>query len=224
MSISKTQNYLVLNYNSSPVSVSTKHESYLINGGTVESPGALPLTYDEIAVINSTSPAFKIGLLGFEESVREEMYNALCIPNWQDILTAERIEYILLNPNMEDLAKILAIENVAYFERIRGVLMGLKNAGYDVSSKVDRMIEQRRRELANHQRKTSIKLVPAEKPEEKPSKEEFDAMKAQLTAMQEMMAQMLKAQTVSTGDTEAPSEPAAKKSTNRRTTKTTAEK
>ena len=34
MSISKTKNYLVLNYNSSPVGISTKHESYLVEGGT----------------------------------------------------------------------------------------------------------------------------------------------------------------------------------------------
>lgn len=221
MSISKTKNYLVLNYNSSPVSVSTKHESYLISGGTLESPGALPMTFDEIAVINSTSPAFKIGLLGFEKSVEEEMYDALCIPQWKDILTADRIEHILLNPTMDDLAKILAIENVAYFERVRGVLMGLKNAGYDVSSKVDRMIEQRRRELANHQRKTSIKLIPAEKPEQMPSKEEFDAMKEQLAAMQAMMAQMMNNQE---GVVTEPKTEPAKKSATRKTTKTTAEK
>lgn len=191
MSISKTRNYLVLNHNSSPVSVSTKHESYLISGGTIESPGALPMTFDEIAVVNTTSPAFKIGLLRFEPQVEAEMYEALCIPNWRDILTLEKIEYILLNPSMADMEKILSIENSAYFERVRGVLMGLKNSGADVSSKVDRMIEQRRIELANHQRKTAIKLIPAEKPEQAPSKEEFDAMKAQLAAMQEMMAKMM---------------------------------
>lgn len=191
MAISKTKNYLVLNYSPSQVAISTKYESYLVPGGTLESPGTLPLTFDEIAVVNSTSPVFKIGLLRFEPKDEEEMYDALSIVDWRDILTEEKIEDILLHPTKEDLERILAIDNIAYFERIRGVLIGLKSAGVDVSNRVDNLIEKRRIELAKHQRKTSIQLVDRKQPEEQPSKEEFDSMKKQLADMREMMAKLL---------------------------------
>ena len=193
MAISKTKNYLVLNESTSPVGIKTKHESYLVQGGTPESPGTLPLTFDEIAVVNSNSPAFKIGLLRFEPAYEADLYEELSITYWRDILTQRQIENILLHPTMEDLERVLAIENSAYFERVRGVLVGLKNAGADVSSKVDRMIEQRRRELSSGQRRTAIKLTPNNDKDERPTKEEFESMKAQLEAMQAMMAKMMSA-------------------------------
>lgn len=176
MAISKTKNYLVLNCSPSQVAISTKYESYLVPGGTPESPGTLPLTFDEIAVVNSTSPVFKIGLLRFEPKEEEEMYDALSIVGWRDILTEEKIEAILLHPTKEDLERILAIDNIAYFERIRGVLIGLKSAGVDVSNRIDNLIEKRRVELAKHQRKTAIQLVERKQPEEQPSKAEFDSI------------------------------------------------
>lgn len=191
MAISKTKNYLVLNCSPSQVAISTKYESYLVPGGTPESPGTLPLTFDEIAVVNSTSPVFKIGLLRFEPKEEEEMYDALSIVGWRDILTEEKIEAILLHPTKEDLERILAIDNIAYFERIRGVLIGLKSAGVDVSNRIDNLIEKRRVELAKHQRKTAIQLVERKQPEEQPSKAEFDSMKKQLADMKAMMEKLL---------------------------------
>ena len=191
MAISKTKNYLVLNCSPSQVAISTKYESYLVPGGTPESPGTLPLTFDEIAVVNSTSPVFKIGLLRFEHKEEEEMYDALSIVGWRDILTEEKIEAILLHPTKEDLERILAIDNIAYFERIRGVLIGLKSAGVDVSNRIDNLIEKRRVELAKHQRKTAIQLVERQQPEEQPSKAEFDSMKKQLADMKAMMEKLL---------------------------------
>lgn len=193
MAISKTKNYLVLNYSASPVSVSTKYDSFLIDGGSEESPGSLPLSFDEIAVINSKSSAFKIGLLWFEPAVQAELYEALSIPNWQDIMTQKQIEDALLNPTMETTQKLIDIENDAYFERIRGAMVALKNAGADVTTKMENIIEQRRQEFAKRQRKTSIRLTSKE-PEKQVathSQEEFDNMKNELAELKAMMAQML---------------------------------
>lgn len=194
MAISKTKTYLVLNHSASPVGVSTKYDSFLIDGGSDTSPGSLPLSFDEIAVINSKSAVFKIGVLRFEPTVQAELYEALSIPNWEDIMTNEQIRDALLNPTLETSQKILAIENDAYFERIRGMMVSLRNTGADISSRVERMIEQRREELAKRQRKTSIRLAPNE-PEknEAHSQEEFDNMKNELAELKAMMAQMLKA-------------------------------
>lgn len=191
MSISKTKNYMVLNYSASPVGISTRYDSFLVPGGSLESPGSLPLTFDEIAVVNSKSPVFKIGLLCFEPEYEAELYEALSIPSWKEILTEEQIQDALTNPTMESSQKILDIENDAYFERVRGVMIGLRNAGVDIPGKIERMIEQRRLELVHRQRKTEIKLVPNEPEKPAPSQEEFDAMKAQLSAMQEMMAKLI---------------------------------
>lgn len=200
MPISKTKNYLVLNYNSSPVGISTKHESYLVEGGTREAPGSLPLTFDEISVVNSNSPAFKIGLLRFEPEYEAELYDSLSIRDWKNIFTIEQIEKALTEPDMETSQKILDIENDAYFERIRGVMIGLRNSGVDIPGKMERMIEQRRLELARRQRKTEIKLVSTV-PEKKvgPSQEEFDSMKAQLESMRQMMEKLA---SVSSTDTD----------------------
>lgn len=217
MSISKTKHYMVLNHSASPVCVSTRYDSYLIQGGTQEDPGSMPLTFDEISVINSVSPAFKIGLLRFEPDCEKEMYEALAIANWQDILTLERIEEILLHPTMETMEQIIQIDNVAYFERVRGVFVGLKNAGANLSVQVENVINQRYAEFVKRQRKTSIKLVADEPTAPAPSKEEFDEMKAQLAAMKAMMEQMAAssgdAKTTAKADAEV--KPAAKSTTNK---------
>lgn len=194
MAISKTKNYLVLNPSASPVSVSTKYESFLIDGGNEESPGSLPLSFDEIAVINSKSPVFKIGILRFEPAVEAELYEALSIPNWKDILTQEQIEEMLISGTMEDLQKLIAIENEAYFGRVRGALVALKNAGAGVSTRAADIINARYDELTKHKRKTAIRLTPKE-PEKtvSHSQEEFDSMKNELAELKAMMAQMMNA-------------------------------
>lgn len=192
MSISKTQNYLVLNHSASPVCVSTKYDSFIIDGGSPESPGSLPLSFDEIAVINSKSQVFKIGILRFEPRFEAELYEALAVPRWQEIMTQWQIEDALINPTLETTQKILDIENEAYFERIRGAMISLRNRGVDITVKMEHMVEQRHEELMRRQRKTSIRLIPQEDEVVAPSQAEFDAMKEQLAAMQAMMAELMK--------------------------------
>lgn len=191
MAISKTKNYLVLNHSASPVGVSTKYDSFLVDGGSVESPGSLPLSFDEIAVINSKSQVFKIGVLRFEPEHEEELYEALAIPRWREIMTQQQIEEALVSPTMDTTQKILDIENDAYFERVRGAMVGLRNAGVDITVKMERMIEQRREELARRQRKTSIRLVPHEEAKTAPTQAEFEALREQLAQMQAMMAKLV---------------------------------
>ena len=191
MAISKTKNYLVLNHSASPVGVSTKYDSFLVDGGSVESPGSLPLSFDEIAVINSKSQVFKIGVLRFEPAYEEELYEELAIPRWREIMTQQQIEEALVSPTMETTQKILDIENDAYFERVRGAMVGLRNAGVDITVKMERIIEQRREELARRQRKTSIRLVPHEDEKTAPTQAEFDALREQLAQMQAMMAKLV---------------------------------
>lgn len=192
MAISKMKNYLVLNYGHSPIGVSTRHENYLIPGADGDVPASLPLTIDEIQVINSNSPVFKVGMLRFEEKDEKDIYEELRILNWQDILTDRAIEDILLNPDAESLQKLVSIESEPYYERIRGVYMGLKSAGAAISLNVSNAIEARREELLRHKHTTDIRVTANPNGQSKAaSSEEVDDLKRQLAEMQEMMAKMM---------------------------------
>lgn len=191
MAISKTKNYLVLNYGHSPIGVSTRHENYLIPGAEGDVPASLPLTIDEIQVINSNSPVFKVGMLRFEEKDEGDIYEELRILDWRDILTDKDIEDILLNPEAETLQKLVSIESEPYYERIRGVYMGLKSAGAAISLNVSNAIEARREELLRHKRTTDIRVTANSDGQNKAaSSEEVDDLKRQLAEMQAMMAKM----------------------------------
>lgn len=192
MAISKTKNYLVLNYGHSPVGISTRHENYLIPGAEGDTPASLPLTIDEIQVVNSNSPVFKVGMLRFEEKDEKDIYEELRIPNWQDILTDKDIEDILLNPTAETLQKLVSIDSEPYYERIRGVYMGLKGSGAAISLNVSNAIEARRDELLRHKRTTDILVTANPDGQSKAaSSEEVDDLKRQLAEMQAMMAKMM---------------------------------
>lgn len=192
MAISKTKNYLVLNYGHSPVGISTRHENYLIPGAEGETPASLPLTIDEIQVVNSNSPVFKVGMLRFEEKDQKDIYEELRILDWQDILTDKDIEEILLNPDAESLQRLVSIESEPYYERIRGVYMGLKSAGAAISLNVSNAIEARRDEMLRHKRTTDIRVTANPDSQSKAvSSDEVDELKRQLAEMQEMMAKMM---------------------------------
>lgn len=143
--------YLVINESTSAVAVSTRHESILIEGRR-----SYPFTIDEIRQINSNSTAFKIGLLFFEKDCEEELYSELKIRDWKSILHNEQIESMLLNATAEDVERILAIDSVAYFERIRGICIMLKNTRKNIPAKIDEMISARWREICSGRKGTSI--------------------------------------------------------------------
>ena len=130
------ENISVLNYNSFAVVISTKTEGFLVPAMTNGVPSSIPLSYQEIEYINTSSNAFKTGTLRFEVDIEEEMYKSLRIVNWKDILTNKQIEDMLINPTMEGLQRIVDIQDVNYFERIRGIFVGLKNSNeYDISTR-----------------------------------------------------------------------------------------
>ena len=199
MPISKTKNYLVLNYNTSPVAVSTKHDSFMIAGGSRTEPTTMPFTIDEIVAINSGSPVFRIGLLFFEPEYQEDIYQELRIDKWRDILRDEDIEHILLEPTVESLQKFLDIDNDAYFERVRGVLAGLKSVGADVSTNVEKVVSGRYKELCNRKRRSEIRLTPIQpatdtedlKNTVKAQADTMAAMQEQMRAMQDLLAKFM---------------------------------
>ncbi|WP_206459444.1 hypothetical protein [Anaerovorax sp. IOR16] len=193
MALAKEKSYLVLNYNTNPVSISTRHDSYLIDGGSNESPSVLPLTIDEIITANSNGYAFKYGLLFFEEEYQEDIYEELRIKDWKNILTNLQIEDIILNPTKEKLEEILLIDNEIYFDRIVGIYTGLKNAGIDISNRVELVISLREKELSEKKRKTEIVLSKNDSLKASPKiSEDVDLLKKQNEELMHQMEEMKK--------------------------------
>lgn len=189
MALNRQKTYMILNYNSSPLSLLTKDRSYLLEGGTREQPAVLPLTLDEINTVNSNGCAFKYGLAWFEKEFEKEIYEDLRLINWQDILRDEQIEDIILNPTKEGLEKLISIDNEIYFNRIYGIYIGLKSVFAEISPRVELVIEQRRDELSQHKRKTEIIIS---KPTTQPHTESFnnsevEDLKERLAKMEELL-------------------------------------
>ena len=197
--LDKNKTYLVLNYNGSPVAVSTRHESYIIPGGSSESPSSMPLSVDEIVQINSNSNVFKMGLLWFEEEVQEELYKECRIRNWENILRDKEIEDIILHPTLEKLERLLSIENEQYFERCYGIYIGLKNSNHSIKQNVENVMLARRKELRNRKYKTGILLTKKETnivSEEalKETQEQNVKLTKEVDELKTMVAQLLAAQ------------------------------
>lgn len=163
MNIDKTELFMVYNYNASPVCVRTRYDSIIIEGGIGGEPACKPLSFEEIAYINSNSNVFKIGLLWFDEDHAAELNAELRNRDWELVLTNEQIKDILLNPSSEGLKKILGIKNAQYFDRVRGLHTYLMNNGYDISTNVDKLIQSRKDEISKGIMNTKLEIVDTKK-------------------------------------------------------------
>lgn len=200
MALQKERTYMVLNYSASPISLTTKNGSYLLDGGTHDNPAVLPMTIDEIITANSNGYAFKYGFARFEKEFQEDIYNEIFIRNWKEILTDEEIEDIIINPTAEGLERLIAIDNEIYFGRVVGVYIGLKSIFAEISPRVELVIEQRKNELHNKKRKSEIvisKHVANCESKNSVNQEEIDNIKSQnetLMAQIEELKSILKTQ------------------------------
>lgn len=155
----------VLNYSDSPVVVASniRPDGYVFEPMHNGVPFAIPLSFSEIRIINSQSSIFREGFLFFEEDKAKEVYEKLGIRDWEDILTDEKIDNIILNPTKSSLEKILNIISFSYFGRIYGRFIMLKNTGaYDISTRVADILTTRYDELYKNIKKTSIQIRPTQ--------------------------------------------------------------
>lgn len=195
MKIQDNQNIKVLNYGTSPVTVKTANREYLFDGAVDGVPTVFYMSFQDIEYINSRSTVFRTGMLVFEKEQQNEIYVALNIPNWEEVVLFEDIiEDMILNPTEENLKRIIAIKDIFIFERIRGKLVYFINQGTeDVSNKVTDVVNQRFKEINSGVSKSKIIF----KKEVKPivvENEEVQELKAQLAQMQEMMSKMMESQ------------------------------
>ena len=204
------QNITVLNYNENEVFVDSSKEHYKFNAsrdGVTPTMQNIPIS--ELQYICSNTDVIVTGWLTFDEDDKDEIYTALRLPNWREILTNEDISNILTNPTMEGLQRIIDISNLTYFDRVRIVMFRLLNDGVDISSKVKNVVDRRYEELQKRQRVSSIILNPriGEKKASNEQVQELSEQNAklqeQLDEMKKMMAQFMSAQNISTTEKES---------------------
>jgi len=224
----ETEKFNVLNYNEHRVSVMVApNDSYLFDASpNGEDPTVIPMTIDQIRYVNNGN-AFKGGYLFFDENKQDELYDILNIRNRDNILSNKDIRNILIHPTYDGLEKIIKIQDVAVFERVRAALHKIKFEGnHDVSTRVNQIVDTRYKELQNKQVTTSIQLERKDIPEVKSYevdqlKAENLAMKEQMQKMQEMMEQLMKANSMNSGKVEETVENVENKKTTTRAKKST---
>ena len=224
--IKETEKIGVLNYNENIVSlVVAPDKSYSFDPSIDgETPTIISMSIDEIRYANNFN-AFRNGMLFFEESKAEDVYNILGIKDWKNILTNKDIREIILHPTYEGLEKLIAIKDSAMFERVRAAYQKLKMEDtHDISIRVVQIINTRYKELLNRQINTSIVLTKKDVPETINSAEVND-LKAQNAAMQEQMSQMQalieKLMASQQGNTQSDTEKKPKRTTNTSSAKKT---
>jgi hypothetical protein len=210
MDIKKQENINVYNYGSSTVILPTRDRGtqYTLAASSDGEPSMIPLTWSEIEFINSNSPLIKMGVIMFDDDVKEQVYEALRIVDWKSILTNEQIEDILLKPTVEKLNKILAITNNLLISRVKGIHTVLKNNGKDILLKVDKVVLERYKEIASGKIKSEITLTPksiappAVQEDVNNLKAENQSMKDELAQMKAMMEKLMANQSVPVEPTE----------------------
>lgn len=193
----------ILNYNNMIICVPTQGRTYVLEPCLDNVPTMINLPFSDIEYINSQSNAFRIGTLFPKLDNPKEFYESLRIYDWENILTNEKIESILINPTIEGLQKLLDIKEDALFERVRMVLIKLKNSNnFNLSTKVVDLVNKRYDEIKHNILKTQYVLQEShiknndviESEKTKQLQEQNDKLQSQLNKMQEMLDKMLEMQ------------------------------
>ena len=196
----------VMNYGDSPIVITIKERGGFgaDKGMTVEPfdyntgiPGFVKLTWQELQAVHETCPVFRNGMLEFEEEFREPLYYFLRISDWENLLFRHNIEDIIKNPTLEKLQRIVALTSVSQIHRFRSCMLQLMNEDErNVSSKVERVINMRFKELQNSTNRSQSSIVLTPKDAERPiSQEEASSMKEQMAKMEAMIAALQAGQT-----------------------------
>ena len=182
----------VLNYNENCVSINVApNKSMILEAASGEIPTLTPLTLDEIRYANNSN-AFKTGVLEFPEELEDEIYNELRIDK-DKVLKLKDIREILCYPTKEGLIKILSLNSLSDFDRVRGQFYKLKADGYKLTLDIADIIQRRTKELFNNQVKTNIIIDDADVAD--PSNKRVSELEKELADMKALMASFMSQQT-----------------------------
>lgn len=181
----------VLNYNENCVSINVApNKSMILEAASGEIPTLTPMTLDEIRYANNSN-AFKTGVLEFPEELEDEIYNELRIDK-DKVLKLKDIREILCHPTKEGLIKILSLNSLSDFDRIRSQFYKLKADGYKLTLDIADIIQRRTKELFNNQVKTNIIIDDADVVD--PSNKRVSELEKELADMKSLMASFMSQQ------------------------------
>ena len=201
----------ILNYNNFTVCMPTQTRTYVLDPCIDGIPTMATITFSDAEYINGQSNAFRTGLIFPKLDNPKEFYEELRIFDWENILTNDKIKNILTNPTIEGLQTILNIREDSLFERVRMVLVGLKNSNnFNLSTKVVDLVDKRYDEIKHNILTTNYVLQSShikndeyiESEATKQLKEQNEVLQKQMKDMQEMMSKMMEMQNKNTTEVE----------------------
>lgn len=166
---------------------------------------SIPLAWEDIEYINDNTELFREGYLSFSDTESAELHKELGNFNIEKTAyTPERIRDAILNPTYDKMKAIIDITSMGMIERFRGDLIYLRESGdQPVSSNVERIIEERYREIYNGKYRSAINL----KQNGNNSDDAVDAKTAELEAKIARLEAMMTGKTVQSEETDVPSAP-----------------
>ena len=202
------------NYNPFTVFIPTQTgRTFKLEPCVEDIPTLVTIQFNDCEYVNGQSSAFRTGLLipKLNEEENKEFYEALNIYSYKDILTNSKIEKILKTPTIEGLTKILEIEDDSLFERVRTILIKLKNLnGFNISMKVIDLVDKRYAELKRGIRKTNYviqeshlnnDIISSETVEQlKEQKAKNEQLEKELNEIKANMAKFMQSQKTSVED------------------------
>ena len=194
MSIRENMTVPVYNYNNSYVYAVSNIQTYEFIPAKDGIPTVCYISFPEIVYINSISDCFRTGLLMFSEEMQEEVYKEIQFADWKSIITNQQIKNILLNPTKEGLEKLIAITNESIFNRVKSVLVELKNSNADdVSNRVIKVIDTRWNEIRRGVFKSQIHInFKNDNISNDTQKAELENVKSQNAMLLDQIAEMKK--------------------------------
>lgn len=199
MATIETQTYPLYNYSTSKIIVALRDGSVVIDGGTRDRPAVYPFTMSELQQIASSSPVIAVGYLRPAKEDAKYIYETLRIRDWENILTEEDIEEMILHPTVEGLTKLISIKDAFYYERIYGIFIGLKNVNVPIADNVARLLKGRYKELQKGKINTDYIIKEKDIPvssftavEKSESAEEIAALKDELSDKDAIIAELQK--------------------------------
>lgn len=190
-----------------------QHKEYVFPPCVDGEPTMNFVDWSDIEYANSRGNVFSSGLLIFEESEMDEIYQELRIKDWKKKVWFDRdIVDAIENPTLEKMQRIIDVKDLLTLERIRGKAVYYTNHNMNISQKVLNIINARYREITTGVLGSKIVIQPTDI-EPTVSADEVNALKKQIAEMQKMMEKMaIVSENSSSVDEVEEAKPAPKKS------------
>lgn len=202
------KNIKVYNYSPSSVTLTTNYRTYIFEGAIDGIPTLEYIPFKEIEYSNSKCRAFRNGTLEFDNSEREELYRALKIFDWENIIFYCKIHQLLTDRTKESAERIISVTELSVLERIRGYMLMLVNSGQDdVPVRVINLVKERFQELLAGRVRSNLlaESEPKVLPEVERIQAENNQIKEQMEQMKKQMEKLLESDSPEPENTPHPS-------------------